>query len=648
MKLAIYGHASTQILLHTKNGRYLETYMPGGAALIHAMQTAQPKIGLAVMETLAFPLERQVDHSADFRKEYMKLRRFEIAGRGKYYAISQYMGFREGLEETSIAYYPPHEGDTQTDLIVWDEGWGGLEVPVHGGKVLWASNKALPLPEQFDKVKDRCFLFLDADILRTAGAMITSQISWERSASQLIWQLRNNEKFRYLLEAPHLFITFGEDGAVYIDRTENRMKAYLLLTSGDAEGTLRENVPGIFHHTFGVMTAALGHIFTEFMNGSLKADYLRNILEIGEGFMRSGYKVDTNFESIELQVKATAKDWPMFPIPILDDPQDCLACVKKGWTIADYLSDKFISDIAFEYVMKGTEVIDGLPQISFGALRTIDRWEIEAYQNIRKLIVDYVNNDQIRPLSIAVFGSPGSGKSFGVSQIAQNVFPGRIEQIGFNVSQFTSASDLSHAFQLVRDTILRGKLPLVFFDEFDSDRDGIALGWIKSFLMPMQDGKFKGENGDHPIGKCILVFAGGTAASFDEFVRPMEGDDSVERERFKGIKGPDFVSRLRGTLSLFGPNQRGETDKNYILRRALLLRGMLEGKFDYKKNPYPVSENIIRAMLQVPLFKHGARSMEAIIDMSRIENNKWEPSFLPSISQLALHVDADAFLELLL
>jgi len=30
----------------------------------------------------------------------------------------------------------------------------------------------------------------------------------------------------------------------------------------------------------------------------------------------------------------------------------------------------------------------------------------------------------------------------------------------------------------------------VFWDEFDSAKDGVALFWLKMFLAPMQDGEF--------------------------------------------------------------------------------------------------------------------------------------------------------------
>jgi len=162
----------------------------------------------------------------------------------------------------------------------------------------------------------------------------------------------------------------------------------------------------------------------------------------------------------------------------------------------------------------------------------------------------------------------------------------------------------------------------------------------------MQDGKFMDESGSHPLGKCILVFAGGTASSFEHFVRPLHSFDTVDHDRFKSVKGPDFVSRLRGTIDVLGPNPKNNDDKNYILRRALLLRSLCGRKLDMSKNPAPISAGIIRAMLLIPEYKYGARSMEAIFNMSRITGGVWEPVSLPSHSQLSLHVDAGAFIDL--
>lgn len=47
------------------------------------------------------------------------------------------------------------------------------------------------------------------------------------------------------------------------------------------------------------------------------------------------------------------------------------------------------------------------------------------------------------------------------------------------------------------------------------------------------------------------------------------------------------------------------------------------------------------------MFLRGARSMEAIVDMSALGGKAgYERASLPAPQQLGLHVDADAFLEL--
>ncbi len=95
----------------------------------------------------------------------------------------------------------------------------------------------------------------------------------------------------------------------------------------------------------------------------------------------------------------------------------------------------------------------------------------------------------------------------------------RIEDLTFNLSQMKDASDIADALHQVRDAGLRGKLPFVLWDEFDSDLAGSAFGWLRHFLAPMQDGAFQQGQILHPIGKAIFVFAGGTSSRLAEFAR---------------------------------------------------------------------------------------------------------------------------------
>ena len=91
------------------------------------------------------------------------------------------------------------------------------------------------------------------------------------------------------------------------------------------------------------------------------------------------------------------------------------------------------------------------------------------------------------------------------------------------MSQFASYGDLIKAFHVIRDISLSGNIPLVIFDEFDSEFEGNTLGWLKYFLAPMQDGKFKDGELMHPTGRGIFIFAGGTCESIQQFIAPNEG-----------------------------------------------------------------------------------------------------------------------------
>ena len=677
LNIGFYGHTNTLVFTYTKDGKFVKKAMQGGIRLMHfatkdALATGHQALNLSIGNGDA--------DSPEYRRDYFALDKHTGPRKQSYAGIRKYLGYEEGTTPHNIFFEATFPEKPQDILFVWDEGYGGLNIPP-AALCVWASDKSLPDPVQFSPIAKHTFLILDANVLRQAGAMISQQISWERTAADLVATLQNNPAFSYLLEAKQLLIPFGLDGAVVLvpQGESGPLEAALILTHGGSEGAIYSQKPHLATHAFvfpalGACTALLvaslihqpdlapalatpGRDMWEIISMVLEkmanlpdvpntavklGKIMRNILETGESIIKhtnliDGLENDREEEAEPRTYASHTREWQAFEIPTTTGT--------VPWTLINGVGSRQLTDVAFDYVQNGPGAMEGLPQFSLGAFTTVDRWEIESYQNIGNLILQYASADSMRPLSIAVFGAPGSGKSFGVTQIAQNILPGKVEKLEFNVSQFLSPTDLAVAFQKVRDVILEGKLPLVFFDEFDSDKDGLALGWVKSFLMPMQDGRFKDESGDHPLGKCILVFAGGTAPSFEGFVAPMESEDPVAKQNFKNIKGPDFVSRLKGTINVLGPNPQSEDDHNYILRRALLLGGLCQRKLDMK-GAEPISPAIIRAMLQVPVYKHGARSMEAIFDMSSIVDGRLTPAVLPFHAQLNLHVDAEIFLAL--
>ncbi|OGO27149.1 MAG: hypothetical protein A2Z16_15290 [Chloroflexi bacterium RBG_16_54_18] len=120
------------------------------------------------------------------------------------------------------------------------------------------------------------------------------------------------------------------------------------------------------------------------------------------------------------------------------------------------------------------------------------------------------------------------------------------------------------------------------------------------------------------------------------------------------------MSRLKGYVDIKGPNrQRVELDEDdvsdpyFVIRRAILLRSILKriaGQLFEKvesKEVLHIDQGVLRAFLQTDEYKHGARSMEAIVAMSQLAGKtKYERSCLPPEAQLDLHADGQEFLSL--
>jgi hypothetical protein len=317
---------------------------------------------------------------------------------------------------------------------------------------------------------------------------------------------------------------------------------------------------------------------------------------------------------------------------------------------------------ANEVVSRGVaRALASVPKASYGNYVTVDRDEIERTNEVRRLILEYQRSPKDkRPLSIAVFGAPGTGKSFTIKEIGKVVLVDGKSPLEFNLTQMRSSDELHRALHQVRDASIRREIPLVFWDEFDTG----GLRWIAEFLAPMQDADFFEGGLKHPIGKCIFVFAGGTSSSFDEFKAWRRPDDLAElpadeiwSESFKAVKGPDFVSRLRGFVDVKGPNpvcrhmkmsheEAVTDDPAYVLRRALILRSEFERNFPNLIAPgtkeLRIATNVLRALLSVNRYEHGSRSLSAMVAMSELSGSKaFNMSALPSRQSWSLHVSED-------
>jgi hypothetical protein len=633
---------------------------PGGAWLLADFVAAATGV-----EVEAPPLRDTRSIAADeLVHAYVEIGRFPAVGGRKdekpsVFRVRAYKGFSGPAGETP-SVYPFKPRSTAPGLVVLDDAGNGFRdhpdlwpaALSNGAKppVVVKMSRPLTAGRLFDHLRrrhaDRLVLLLDADDLRREGVKISRRLSWERTATDFVWQMASNPALLPLNACAAVVVRFGVDGAIVYSSRGGAVEAWLDYDPATGEDGVRELWPGEMIGAGSAFAAGLAGAVAEKGLEGVREGAAKG-LAAARRLWRGGFGTDVErlaypgkeiFRPLEPQDGILAE--VRIPAPTAAEPAD-----PDYWCILDTLTRSDLETIACNFVLKGKDpMLDRVPSGRFRNLRTFDRSEIESFRGLKNLVGEYLASPAVgRPLSIAVFGAPGSGKSFGVNEVAESVAPGRLQKIEFNLSQFNDPRELVAAFHRVRDIALGGKIPIVFFDEFDSAYNG-RLGWLKYFLAPMQDGAFSDGHDVHPIGRAIFVFAGGTASSYRAFCC---ADDAAA---FKAVKGPDFVSRLRGYVDIKGPNPVDDKERLYLVRRAQILRFQLEKSapqiFDASKT-CRLDPGVLRAMIKAPEYRHGIRSILAVIEMSQLAGRQsFEQAALPSPEQLELHVDADAFSRL--
>ncbi|WP_405758922.1 hypothetical protein [Streptomyces sp. NBC_00073] len=517
---------------------------------------------------------------------------------------------------------------------------------------------------------DRLIVITTVESLRDAGAEVSRGLSWERSAQDILNELQRNERIHGLLKCRRLIVSLGPSGALVIDRSATPPYT-LYFDTEQTEGTWeREHSDGKMFGYSQTLTAAIATKLIECdttprnFAPTLAAEKFHEVLgkgvELGLSAMHQAY--NQGFKKVEGQCAVIE-----FPFDCMDElhvpPHVGQSRIPEpsapdgshkpvSWSILqETLGGQDLYDIASSIVSQGPGVLTNIPLGKIGDLLTVDRRELEALRSIQGLIIDYLEHkEKSKPRSIAIFGSPGDGKSFAVKQIMESLQAKPREPLEFNMSQFQSVAELISALHRVRDRSLEGDVPLVFWDEFDTPFQGQDLGWLRYFLAPMQDGKFQEGQIVHPIGRSIFVFAGGTCSRYSEF------SQKASSVSYKNAKGIDFISRLRGYVNVIGPNpeEGSEGDSYRVLRRALLLHTFLEraGIVELEdvvtgEKRKDIDKGVVDAFLKVSRYRSGARSMEAIVDTSTLhKGGRFGRSSLPPQTQLDLHVDAAEFLRI--
>ena len=282
-----------------------------------------------------------------------------------------------------------------------------------------------------------------------------------------------------------------------------------------------------------------------------------------------------------------------------------------------------------------------IPRLQIGDWMSYDRFEIESARQIMETIVNYIRHPEDKfPLGICVFGSPGSGKTFFVSELIKAINderssrPGKpaIEKHEVNLSQFGTESDLIPEMDRIRDITALGKIPLVLWDEFDSTVGQEPYFWPKRFLDPLQRGKYRRSTGEGEIGRAIFVFAGGINSSVDAFRTVVKEDHISSVSSTKtGPHGPrklmDFASRIRIMFDALGLELEAHDaipDVGYKIRRAIVLRttllrawAHLEKEINGQKR-IDIEDDVIDNFLNRKSYTYGVRSLVTLVNSANL------------------------------
>ncbi|MFF8195934.1 hypothetical protein ACF05L_34875 [Streptomyces bobili] len=604
--------------------------------------------------------------------------------------VREFLGFHSQGENLKSLTQPAIEDGEDLSLLIIDDaglGFGNSNACQHtfemaesndvviklgtralkGESILWQKLSSAPRREK------QIIPVVTAASLREIGASISRGLSWERSAQDVLSELKRAERspnsaLSGLANKKLMVVSFGLSGALIIDRTKNPSRNLLYFHREYTEGTWEKSDTGsMFGYTQALTAGIANSLLEQKAQGASEEPRIAIARGVQLGLAAMLAIRDLGFEAEQGFDKPGNKRRPGKMILgnacMTEDadrknqfkstqvPEPKLGAELPTWSILSrFAPPDSLESEAVSVALQGSDRLEGVPVARFNKLITADWHEIEGLRIVQNLISEYISDrTKAKPRSIAVFGRPGDGKSFAVREVVKSLYPDRGNGLTFNLSQFESVANLVDALHQVRDRALEGEAPLVFWDEFDSHFQGTPLGWLPYFLSPMQDGAFQQGEIVHPIGRAIFVFAGGTYHRYTEFVK-RAGKSATNS------KAPDFASRLQGYLDVVGPNSgpgQHEEEAGWMFHRALLLNHFLNdagiGKkvVENHKEELDVDEGVVRAFLGVKKYNHGARSMHTIVDISRLHRGgRFGRANLPHKTLLNLHVNADRFLEI--
>ncbi|KAK4505285.1 hypothetical protein PRZ48_003248 [Zasmidium cellare] len=488
---------------------------------------------------------------------------------------------------------------------------------------------------------DHLAVIIDADDLRAEGISLSRSLSWEQTTEDFVRNLGSNGRLDTLVTCPNLIVRFGNEGIIH-HRGRDATDPKLYFHPRQVESITRTG------HMVGLSSAftagfALGFADTSPPNCEkgvrLGIHAARDMEE--KGFVPNpideapDYPVDQVINGL-----APEKKYSVVSIPS--------ARISSGdsWNIFDTVTGD-PAEVARQIVTLGPQkALARCPAQQFGDLLSVERSEQESLRAIVGAVEERLRSETSHPTSIGVLGPPGSGKKFVATNLSDHFATNRsVKQLSYN-ARLLRLDDLVALCHTIRDHTVAGLLTVVIFENFEAILEP-RNELLNDFLAIMRDGLFSDRSHVRSLGHPLLFFlVNQEAPSLESTPTPTAGEF---KERHS-IDDSLLMDYLHGVVRIAGPNQQSSNDTMFSIRRALMMRQMLKQKFPHLEvnGAIKIDEAVLHALLLVPSYKHGLRSLDKILSTSRLSGRtKFDISALPPEEQIQLHVDGRIFMSFL-
>lgn len=317
-----------------------------------------------------------------------------------------------------------------------------------------------------------------------------------------------------------------------------------------------------------------------------------------------------------------------------------------SFTIFDTLTGD-VSEVARQIVTAGPDkALSRCSVRCFGDLQSVDRTEQESLGSIVDTMNERLESGIPAPTCIGMIGPVGSGKKFVAKNLSEQVgqrWP--VRRLTYN-ARVVGVDDLTNACHTIRDNAADGFLTVVSFENCEALLQ-TQRTLLDEFVSIMRHGAFKDGGQERKVGRSLLMFLVNRDTSFTESTSTPTSSAFSAQSR---VDDAHLLDNLHGVVELSGTNSTGPDDRLFPIRRALMLRQLLRERHPHLEvnGTIKIEDSVLHALLFVPSYKHGLRSLEKIVSTSRLSGRtKFDVSSLPPEEQIALHVDGRTFMSYL-